>query len=296
MVTSQHEGLTQIATLDVDHTRHMLLALFDLPIAKSGEGRLVSPDLSEAIPSVCRADAALLYGEGEEKLGVIVETQRGRDEEKLYSWLEYIANFRSREKCPACLVVICPKRSVARWASGTIQTGHPGLTLTPMVIHQGNTPIITDVAQARENIALAVVAAVIHGEDPRFRAIQAAVMEALGDIDPKTATRYARYIAVSLEGDAQKEWDQRMQMTTYPYLGEYANSLLIEGEAKGEAKGKAKGKVEGEAETLLLVLEGRGIAVSDEVRERVLSCEDKDTLDAWVLRAITVEKAEALFD
>ncbi|MEW9555208.1 hypothetical protein [Nonomuraea sp. NPDC050783] len=79
---------------------------------------------------------------------------------------------------------------------------------------------------------------------------------------------------------------------TYPYLGEYADSLLAEGEAKGEVKGEAKG----EAKALLLVLEGRGIAVSDEVRERVLSCEDKDTLDAWVLRAIAVEKAEALFD
>ncbi|MCK2221489.1 hypothetical protein MF672_047955 [Actinomadura sp. ATCC 31491] len=54
MVTSQHEGLTKVATFDVDYTRHMLLALFDLPIPKSGEGRLASPDLSEADPAVCR--------------------------------------------------------------------------------------------------------------------------------------------------------------------------------------------------------------------------------------------------
>ncbi|MEV0315858.1 hypothetical protein [Nonomuraea fuscirosea] len=36
------------------------LALFDLPIAKSGAVRLASPDFSEADPGVCRADGVIL--------------------------------------------------------------------------------------------------------------------------------------------------------------------------------------------------------------------------------------------
>ncbi|WP_143082614.1 hypothetical protein [Nonomuraea wenchangensis] len=71
-------------------------------------------------------------------------------------------------------------------------------------------------------------------------------------------------------------------------MGEYAESLI--------AKGRAKSKAAGTARAIVVMLEGRGLSVSDEVRNRVLSCEDQDTLDAWVLRAITVETAEALFD
>ncbi|MEV0633023.1 hypothetical protein [Nonomuraea wenchangensis] len=82
-----------------------------------------------------------------------------------------------------------------------------------------------------------------------------------------------------MEGDAQKEW-KRMKAMTYPYMGEYAESLIAKGEANA----------------IFLILEGRGLAVSDEVRDRILSCHDHDVLDAWVLRAITVETAEALFD
>ncbi|PRX52040.1 hypothetical protein B0I32_13350 [Nonomuraea fuscirosea] len=41
-------------------TARRSLALFDLPIAKSGAVRLASPDFSEADPGVCRADGAIL--------------------------------------------------------------------------------------------------------------------------------------------------------------------------------------------------------------------------------------------
>ncbi|MEV5330111.1 hypothetical protein WBK31_27450 [Nonomuraea sp. N2-4H] len=68
MVTAQHEGLNKIATRNLEYTRDMLRALFDLPVPKSGAARLASPDLSEADPGVCRADSAILYGSGEENL------------------------------------------------------------------------------------------------------------------------------------------------------------------------------------------------------------------------------------
>ncbi|MEV1170858.1 hypothetical protein [Nonomuraea sp. NPDC049784] len=39
----------------------------------------------------------------------------------------------------------------------------------------------------------------------------------------------------------------------------------------------------------------RGIAVSEKVRERIASCEDTATLEAWFQRAFTVESADGLF-
>ncbi|WP_158070344.1 hypothetical protein [Nocardiopsis sp. CNR-923] len=37
-------------------------------------------------------------------------------------------------------------------------------------------------------------------------------------------------------------------------------------------------------------------AVTDEVRQRIESCTDLDTLHAWIRRSATVDRAEDLFD
>lgn len=52
----------------------------------------------------------------------------------------------------------------------------------------------------------------------------------------------------------------------------------------------------GEAKMLLLVLEARGIAVPDDVRERVTSCADPEQLERWIQRAVVIDKAEDLLD
>ena len=74
---------------------------------------------------------------------------------------------------------------------------------------------------------------------------------------------------------------------------------FAEGEAKGkvegEAKGEAKGKVEGEAKALLRVLARRGITVSDVHRERILTCADFATLEAWLDRAVTASSDDEIF-
>jgi DNA primase len=62
------------------------------------------------------------------------------------------------------------------------------------------------------------------------------------------------------------------------------------------AQGREEGRAQGEAEAILIFLESRGIAVSDEVRERVTSCTDQETLQSWLRRVAKVETAEELFD
>ena len=60
-------------------------------------------------------------------------------------------------------------------------------------------------------------------------------------------------------------------------------------------EGKAEGKAAGEAKGILSVLEVRGIAVSDSVRERITTCTDLNRMDSWLERSRTVERAEDLF-
>ncbi|QXJ24737.1 hypothetical protein AGRA3207_006124 [Actinomadura graeca] len=59
-------------------------------------------------------------------------------------------------------------------------------------------------------------------------------------------------------------------------------------------RNQAIGKIEGEAEAVLTVLAGRGLSVSDEVRRRILACEDQDVLTGWLLRVAAVQSAEEL--
>lgn len=63
-------------------------------------------------------------------------------------------------------------------------------------------------------------------------------------------------------------------------------------EAKGEARGEAKGEVRGTAEAVLMVLEARGLAVSQVQREEILRCSDLARLSRWVARASLATSAE----
>jgi hypothetical protein len=47
---------------------------------------------------------------------------------------------------------------------------------------------------------------------------------------------------------------------------------------------------------VIAVLQARGIALDDAHRTRILACNTLDTLDRWLVRAVTAPSAAALFD
>jgi hypothetical protein len=55
-------------------------------------------------------------------------------------------------------------------------------------------------------------------------------------------------------------------------------------------------RAESRAEDILLYLDARGIDVPDAARERITTCTDPDTLRAWLIRAVTADTADGLFD
>ena len=83
-----------------------------------------------------------------------------------------------------------------------------------------------------------------------------------------------------------------MTLSDYEFRTELIGRPFREGEAKGQAEGRAEGR----AEAILGVLDAKGIAVSDAVRERVTSSTDLVELDRWVRRAVGAERAEDLFE
>lgn len=57
-----------------------------------------------------------------------------------------------------------------------------------------------------------------------------------------------------------------------------------------------EGRAQSRAEDLLLVLEERGLDVSDDVRRRITECREPETLRRWLSRAVTAPKAEEIFE
>lgn len=52
---------------------------------------------------------------------------------------------------------------------------------------------------------------------------------------------------------------------------------------------------EGQARALVLVLQSRGLEVSDAVLERIQGCSDAEVLQRWLVRASTAERIEDVF-
>lgn len=69
-----------------------------------------------------------------------------------------------------------------------------------------------------------------------------------------------------------------------------------EARALGRDEGRDEGRIEGEARALLTVLRGRGIAVPDAARERILAEKDPARLERWLEKAGTSTTVTELFD
>ncbi len=74
-----------------------------------------------------------------------------------------------------------------------------------------------------------------------------------------------------------------LMASKYEYQSDFAKRYVAQGRAEGLAEGKAR--------ALLAVLEARGLAVSEPLRQRILSCSDLARLDTWLARAVTATSA-----
>ena len=87
-----------------------LLRQFDVQLPEYDEVRFESLDLNNLQPAEYRADLVSFLVQGSDKvLGVIVEVQLARDEDKRYASPAYVANLRARHRCPAEISVLPSK-------------------------------------------------------------------------------------------------------------------------------------------------------------------------------------------
>jgi len=154
------------------------------------EVRLDSADLTDIQPAEYRADMVMLLLDGSPVLGIVLEVQLSRDEDKHYVWPVYVTNLRARIRCPVCLLVFTVEENVARWARKIIDMGG-GNRFVPRVLSLSGIPEVTDEQQAKENPELAVLSAMAHARDT----------------DTDKSTRIALLAQmVSLGLDADRSW------------------------------------------------------------------------------------------
>jgi hypothetical protein len=85
----------------------------------------------------------------------------------------------------------------------------------------------------------------------------------------------------------------------YELQSDLAKRAIAKAKAKGFAgrwaEASAEGWAEGFARGILIVLEARGLPVSDEIRTRILACTDVAQLHAWIRKAVSVTSVDELF-
>jgi hypothetical protein len=175
--------------------------------------------------------------------------------------------------------VLCPDPAEAAKCRQTIRTGHPGFDLTPIVIDSGGPPGAGD----DDSPYLTVFAASMGGIDMETEPGAHRVLDAIASPSVTDADRLRMTaIILNLASDAARQILEAM-MTTAEYEKTFIERIHDQGIAEGEAK------------ALLKLLDGRGLAPTEEQRHRVISSTDRAQLDLWIDRAITASTAAEVF-
>jgi hypothetical protein len=272
-----------------------LLRGLDVQLPEYDDVRTESSDLSDLQPTEYRADLVLFLLRGAQKvLGVIVEVQLARDDDKRYAWPAYVANLRARHRCPTCLLVVTVEEAVARWARRAIELG-PGSRCTPWVIGPSNAPAVTELRHAEENVELAVLSAIEHGHSPDTALagrIASAAIVATAGIDYERSSLYSELILTSLSEIARGAMLEAMTTRRNPYMSplgfEYQSDFV-----RQRIDEREKARLEGCVEIVLklLVLRFGSLAEAVQTRIRSASEEELDAVVGRILAAPTLEEA-----
>lgn len=284
MIAHLHEALLLLFRNRPELAPELLRDALHVELPSYSEARIAAADLVDIQPAEYRADLVILLLEGIPVLGIVVEAQLGRDDEKRYSWPMYVAGLRARIRSPVCLLVITADESVARWSARPIELGG-GNRYTPLVLGPSGVPELVDEARAQEDPELAVLSAMAHGGDSDTdKAVQiatAAIAASIG-LDAERSTVYFDLIAASLSEAARKAL-QSMDPAKYEYQSEFAKRYLAQGEARGEARGRA--------DLLLKLLAIRFGTLPIATIERVRAA-SIDELDRFAVRILTARSVD----
>ncbi|MGA4990526.1 hypothetical protein [Nonomuraea bangladeshensis] len=294
--TQEHEFLLELVR-NRPSLVATLLTEMGVPVPAFDEARLESPDFTDCVPTEYRADSVVVLADGKPLSGIVLEVQRAYRDEKTWSWPVYLATLRARLKCPCTLLVFCPDTRVAAKCGRPIDMGHPGWSLRPIVLGPEQVPMITDLERAVAEPELTALSAIVHGPtEEGFKVLQ--TFHDAHEHLPEELKSYSDLVlSVLPEFVVAKFKEISMAMDiNYEPRSKLVREWVDHGITQGIEQGITQGVTQGEAKAVLRILERRGLAVPEEARERIHTCEDPELLLAWVDRALTVTSVDELFE
>jgi hypothetical protein len=299
MVSPPHEAMHRIFQHDPGLFSRVSRIL-GIPMSAPVLTTVMPTDLTEASPVERRVDTLLrLKSPDQGTFLLAIEAQGKKDPDKPASWAYYTAYLWTKYRLPTCLVVVCQDRATAQWAQQSVCSGLPQMptvTVRPTVVGPHNMPVITDPDEARADLALATLAAITHAAEPDIDAILKALSTALRDTPQNIANPIVEFTAQGLGNRPAKQlWRNLVAVDLSFYTSYLAEEVRDKVRAEERDKARAEVRDEVRADALLLVLEQRGLDVSDDMRRRITDCHDPETLRQWLSRAVTVPKAEEIF-
>jgi hypothetical protein len=288
MPSTLHEVLIAIFRNRPSLAAELLEDAFGIEVPPHEQVRVEPSDFSDVAPTQYQADSVtVLSTDDQPVLAVVTEVQLGRDPDKRWSWPVYLATLRARLKCPAVLMVVCPQSTVAAWSARPIDLGHPGWTLTPLVLHPDRVPVVTDVDEAQRSPELAVLSAMAHGDHPESDKVLSAMLGGLKDVEQQRAVLYYDIVLHALPAAARSYLEGLIVTATYEFQSDFMR--------RHQAESRAEGQVHGEAVAVVRFLKARGIEMTDDEQARILAATNADQVNLWVERAATITSLEELF-
>jgi hypothetical protein len=282
MPSHPHEWLVELFRNRPSLVPELLRAALQTEVPRFTEAQVKSADLTDIRPTEYRADLVVLLIDEAPLLGIVVEVQLSRDNNKQFVWPVYVTTLRARFKCPVCLLVVTTDEAIARWAAKPIELGG-GNRFVPSVLRPSGVPEVTDVAQAQSDPELAVFSAMVHGKDANVaKSVQIALaaQSAIQGLDPKWSRMYLDLVLKALSEDARRAL-QAMDPRKYEYQSDFARQYV------------AQGRVEGRAALIIRQLALRFGPLTQQVEARIAeaSIEELDQIGERLLTAQTLDGA-----
>ncbi len=278
MPTLEHNAIVEMFRENPQLAPHVLSTIFHRDVPSHASVRVANSALDQLIPVEFRADLVLeLIDEGEATLAIVLEVQRERSSRKRFTWAVYWTVARAERECPAVVLVVAPDADVATWAGEKIDLGLGLGTIQPLVLGPGTLPVLTDPTVATNEVELAVLSAMAHGNGPKGLAVVQAALLALGRLDREHEAVYFQSIWYVLREPVRRALEalaMERQIEGKATLPPFAQKLIERGIREGELKGLR--------DALLRLVVRAGLTLSENDRARIQACEDTATLDRWI--------------
>ncbi|MFT4189038.1 MAG: hypothetical protein QM621_10720 [Aeromicrobium sp.] len=290
MPSPEHEAAIELMRLAPQLATDLLGRLFGVDVSACASATAFAETSRTMTPRTVHADAAFVYhdADGEPVLSVVFEAQRSWDDDKRQTWRLYLAHLQYETRVPAALIVYCPDPRVAARYRSTLEDDGISSLLRPLIVTPDDLPLVVDPDAAARDPEFTVLAALAHHRDSQllqaFPAIDAALASLVGRLGTDRAIAYHDVINAVMPEPTSTAWRDYMSTTAIPrvWLSDEFQEL------------HEKGYLKGVAEAVLKVLDVRGVAVPEAIREQIISTTDLDRLNRWIEVAGTATSLDDL--